>query len=833
MWVYGALVYSGGVVIILHMDEYDFKIIEAKWQKRWEEEKLFAPREETPGRKMYVLDMFPYPSGDGLHVGHVKIYTASDVVSRYLRMKGMNVLHPTGWDAFGLPTENTAIKKKIHPAVLTKQNIERFKKQMQAVGYSYDWEREINTSDPDYYRWTQWIFTKLFDMGLAYEATIPINWCPSCKTGLANEEVEDGVCERCKTAVIKKPIRQWMLKITKYADRLLQGIDGLDWPEAILEMQRNWVGRSEGAEVDFRVEGSDETIKVFTTRLDTIHGATYLVVAPEHELVIKLLSDQGQGIVLANKEEAQAYVTQVKDRSDRDRVAEGKKKSGVELKGVTVINPVNHQPMPVWIADYVLGGYGTGAVMAVPAHDERDFLFANEYKLPIVQVIQPKLAQSGAQLPYTSEGILINAGDQSGLKSEAAREVLVKVLQLKGLGRKKVNYFLRDWVFSRQRYWGEPIPIIHCEECGAVAVPEDELPVKLPELKEFEPTGTGESPLAAAEDWIKVKCPNCPRIGRRETNTMPQWAGSSWYWLRYLDPKNQAALANRDEMDKWLPVDLYVGGAEHAVLHLLYARFWNMVLFDQGVVAHEEPFTRFRTVGLLLGEDGQKMSKSRGNVINPDTVISRVGADALRVYVMFMGPFSNAMPWSEASLNGVNRFLRRVWQRVNTLLDKLTEEDTGEMNYVLHDTIRRVSEGIEQFKFNTAVAALMEMLNKLETIQTVPRIVLEDFVVMLAPLAPHLAEELWEKLGHPESLTYRAWPKLNQAVLADAKKRMAVQVNGKVRGEIDAMPGMAQSKAEEMARLDKNVSKHLGAGVVKKVIYIEGRMLNFVVENKA
>ena len=694
------------------MDEYDFKIIEAKWQKRWEEEKLFAPREETPGRKMYVLDMFPYPSGDGLHVGHVKIYTASDVVSRYLRMKGMNVLHPTGWDAFGLPTENTAIKKKIHPAVLTKQNIERFKKQMQAVGYSYDWEREINTSDPDYYRWTQWIFTKLFDMGLAYEATIPINWCPSCKTGLANEEVEGGVCERCKTAVVKKPIRQWMLKITKYADRLLQGIDGLDWPEAILEMQRNWVGRSEGAEVDFRVEGSDETIKVFTTRLDTIHGATYLVVAPEHELVIKLLSDQGQGIVLANKEEAQAYVTQVKDRSDRDRVAEGKKKSGVALKGVTVINPVNHQPMPVWIADYVLGGYGTGAVMAVPAHDERDFLFANEYKLPIVQVIQPKLAQSGAQLPYTSEGILINAGDQSGLKSEAAREVLVKVLQLKGLGRKKVNYFLRDWVFSRQRYWGEPIPIIHCEECGAVAVPEDELPVKLPELKEFEPTGTGESPLAAAEDWIKVKCPNCPRIGRRETNTMPQWAGSSWYWLRYLDPKNQAALANRDEMDKWLPVDLYVGGAEHAVLHLLYARFWNMVLFDQGVVAHEEPFTRFRTVGLLLGEDGQKMSKSRGNVINPATVISRVGADALRVYVMFMGPFSNAMPWSEASLNGVNRFLRRVWQRVNTLLDKLTEEDTGEMNYVLHDTIRRVSEGIEQFKFNTAVAALMEMLNK-------------------------------------------------------------------------------------------------------------------------
>lgn len=814
----------------MYMNEYDSQSIEAKWQKRWEEERLFAPRQETPGRKMYVLDMFPYPSGDGLHVGHVKIYTAADVVSRYLRMQGMNVLHPTGWDAFGLPTENTAIKKKVHPAELTKQNIERFKKQMKAVGYSYDWDREINTSDPDYYRWTQWIFIKLFNMGLAYEATIPINWCPSCKTGLANEEVQGGTCERCGTVVEKKPIRQWMLKITKYADRLLQGLDGLDWPEAVLEMQRNWIGRSEGAEIDFEVDGTREAIKVFTTRLDTIYGTTYLVLAPEHEFVMKLANDQMDGVVLGNKEEVQTYVMQVKDRSDRDRVADSKIKSGVEMKGLMVINPVSRQLIPVWIADYVLSSYGTGAVMAVPAHDERDFMFAKQHQLPILQVIQPKIAKGNAELPYTGDGILINSEEQSGLKSDAAREALVKVLQLKGEGRKKVNYFLRDWVFSRQRYWGEPIPIIHCEECGAVAVPEEDLPVRLPEVKQYEPTGTGEPPLAAATDWIEVKCPNCPRMGKRETNTMPQWAGSSWYWLRYLDPVNREVLADREIMDKWLPVDLYVGGAEHAVLHLLYARFWNMVLFDQGVVAHEDPFARFRAVGLLLGEDGQKMSKSRGNVINPDTVISRVGADALRVYVMFMGPFSNAMPWSETSLNGVSRFLRRVWKRVDSLVNQLSEQDSADMSYVLHDTIKRVSEGIEQFKFNTAVAALMEMLNKLEGGEAVSRSTLEAYVLMLSPLAPHMAEELWEQLGHPESLMYRAWPKFNPSLLVGAVKRIAVQVNGKVRGEIDMIPGMAQSKAEELARAEKNVAKYLSSGTVKKVVYVEGRMLNFVVE---
>lgn len=807
-------------VLLWCMQGYDPKVIEPKWQDRWHSEDLFAPTESTPRKKMYILDMFPYPSGDGLHVGHAKIYTASDVLSRYLRMKGFNVLHPTGWDAFGLPTENTAIKRGIHPAELTKQNIDRFRRQMQHLGLSYDREREINTTDPEYYKWTQWIFLQLFRMGLAYQDTAPINWCPSCKTGLANEEVVDGECERCGTKVEMRQMRQWMLRITKYADQLLKGIGGLDWPQFIKELQQNWIGRSSGAEIVFDVVGSSETIRVFTTRVDTLFGATYIVLSPNHPLAREVVSDECV-------KEVEKYI-QESQKSVRVDIEATKEKTGV-FTGGHAVNPVNGEEVPIWIADYVLMEYGAGAIMAVPAHDERDYAFAKKYDLPIKQVIVPKTASDEVDLPYVGSGVLIHSGGYDGQPSDRAIKGISESLQMKGRAQLKVNYRMRDWVFSRQRYWGEPIPIIHCEKCGAVPVPEKDLPVELPQVEKYEPTGTGDSPLAAVEDWVNVKCPMCPRMGKRETNTMPQWAGSSWYWLRYLDPHNSEEIAGSEKMKRWLPVDLYIGGAEHAVLHLLYARFWHKVLFDAGVVPQDEPFKRFRAVGLVMGEDGQKMSKSRGNVINPDDVVDEYGADTLRVYEMFMGPFDGSVAWNTDGIRGARRFLDRVWSVVNSHVQSSAQDSDG-VELAFHKTIKRVSESTEQLRFNTAISSMMEFLNVIEKQASVSLSTLKGFVLLLAPYAPHIAEELWEILGHGQSLVYQPWPKYDDVIVGSADVNIPVQVNGKVRGELAIAPGVSKDEVERRSKEIPNIAKYLDGNEVSNVVFVPDKLINFVLK---
>lgn len=807
-------------------DSYEFKTIEPKWQKTWLEQNLFAAPEGVEGQKRYVLDMFPYPSGDGLHVGHVKIYTASDVVARYLRMRGFQVLHPTGWDAFGLPTENSAIKFGIHPRDLTARNIDRFRAQMQRLGLSYDWQREINTTDPEYYRWTQWIFLKLFRMGLAYQATAPINWCPSCQTGLANEEVIEGKCERCGTPVEMRPMRQWMLRITKYADQLLEGLGGLDWPHFIRDLQQNWIGRSEGVDIAFGIFKGG-SLKVFTTRPDTIMGVTYVVISPNHPLLNDLTLSEQQAQVAA-------YVAEASKPASWD-VQTVKEKTGV-FTGSYAVHPMTGEQLPIWVADYVLMSYGSGAVMAVPAHDERDYQFAHTYQLTIKPVIMPALSSGETPLPYTSEGVLVNSEQFDGQPTGEARKNILQWLQLHGKAQKAVHYKLRDWVFSRQRYWGEPIPIIHCRKCGVVPVPEKDLPVLLPEVAKYEPTGTGESPLAAIEEWVNVKCPTCPNMARRETNTMPQWAGSSWYWLRYTSPHFAGGVAESTALSKWLPVDLYVGGSEHAVLHLLYARFWHKVLFDSGVVNHEEPFTQFRAVGLVIGEDGQKMSKSRGNVVNPDKVVDEYGADTLRVYEMFMGPFEASAQWSTDGIKGAHRFLQRAWHLFEghfTSLPAQHDPEVAEGEKVLlavHRTIRRVTESTEQFKFNTAISALMELLNILEGEKHLARKTLEVYVLLLAPYAPHVSEELWRGLGHAGSLMYEPWPKENERLLASADVNMAVQVNGKVRGVLTVRPGGVQMDIESQAKQLPNVAKHLTGKAVRHVVFVADRLINFVVE---
>jgi leucyl-tRNA synthetase len=801
---------------------YDPKAIESKWQQRWLDERLFAVQEDSPKQKMYVLDMFPYPSGDGLHVGHVKIYTASDVVSRYLRMKGFNVLHPTGWDAFGLPTENSAIKYKIQPAVLTERNIERFRGQMRRLGLSYDWDREINTTDPNYYKWTQWIFLQLYKMGLAYEATVPINWCPKDKTGLANEEVVDGCCERCGTPVEQRPMRQWMLRITKYADRLLEGLGGVDWPNSIKELQKNWIGRSEGVEILFPVDGSAETLPVFTTRADTIYGVTYIVLSPQHPLLEKIVTpEQKEAVVQYQTEHSQTAAAR----------EEAKEKTGV-FTGSYGVHPFTQAKLPIWVADYVLMNYGTGAIMAVPAHDARDFELAKKYNLPVQQVVVPMEAKGEASLPYTGEGVLINSGQFDGQSATQAQEGITSILQLQQKAKKTTHYTLRDWVFSRQRYWGEPIPIIHCEKCGVVPVREEDLPVTLPPVANYEPTGTGESPLAAIKEWVEVKCPTCPNMARRETNTMPQWAGSSWYWLRYLDPHFTEGIADAANIAKWLPVDLYVGGAEHAVLHLLYARFWHKALFDAGVTMREEPFQRFRAVGLLLGEDGQKMSKSRGNVVNPDQVVEEYGADTLRVYEMFMGPFDQPAAWDTHGIKGVQRFLRRVWERFEgvTMQTAMAAAAPMEIQVQIEKTIKKVAEGTEQFKFNTSIAALMELLNSLEPLPAVDRKLAETYVLLLAPYAPHICEELWQRFGHAQSLMYQAWPLPNEAVLKQAALSIPVQVNSKVRAILSVPAGLTQNDLEKTARAMPNVQKYLAGKEVVKIVFVADKLLNFVVK---
>lgn len=800
------------------MKPYDHTKIEKKWQKKWTQTRLYKTANDRKKPKAYVLDMFPYPSGEGLHVGHPKGYIASDIYARYMRMNGHNILHPMGWDAFGLPAEQYAIKTKTHPRVATQKNTKRYKEQLNLLGLSYDWDREVNTTDPAFYKWTQWIFLKMFEKGLAYESYEPINWCPSCQTGLANEDLENGKCERCGSGVERKPMRQWVLAITKYADKLLKGLDKLDWPESIKESQRNWIGRSEGVQFSIPVADTEEDIEVFTTRIDTVFGMSYVVLAPEHPLVEKLA---GQ---ITNMKEARAYVAQANKKSDLERTELAKEKTGVRLEGIEAVNPFNGHKVPVFIADYVLGGYGTGAVMAVPAHDERDFAFAKHYSLSIT------ISISGGNVSDTAfvlDGTLVNSGEFTGLDSKTAREKMAAWLVKEKLGKKKVNYKLRDWVFSRQRYWGEPIPIIHCEKCGAVPVPEKDLPVKLPDVKSYAPTGTGESPLAGIAKWVNTKCPKCKGLGKRETNTMPQWAGSSWYYLRYIDPENRRALVDKKKEAYWSPVDLYVGGAEHATRHLIYARFWHKFLYDMGVVHNPEPFMRLQHVGLVMAEDGRKMSKRYGNVVNPDDVVKTYGADTLRLYEMFMGPFDQAAAWSTQSIIGPRRFLERVWalaERVDPKAPLSAETET-----LLHRTIKKVGEDIESFGFNTAVSSLMILANEFDKHERIPTASFEILVRLLAPFVPHIAEELWVGLGKKGSVHTAPWPTYDKKKLVAQEMTLAVQVNGKVRGVLTVPTKTAEKAILEAAQTLESVAPWLAQGQVKRIIHVPGKVVNIVV----
>jgi leucyl-tRNA synthetase len=813
--------------------------IEPRAQALWEKLGLYqADSSESsptgigdPKKDLYVLDMFPYPSGEGLHVGHVEGYTATDIYSRYKRMRGFNVLHPMGWDAFGLPAENTAIKLKTHPRKLVEKNVARFKSQLKRMGFSYDWSREINTTDPEYYKWTQWIFLKLFHLGLAYEAVVPINWCPSCKTGLANEEVVGGRCERCKTEVIKKDMRQWMLKITKYSERLLEGLDGLDWPEGIKELQRNWIGRSEGAVVSFKGVGGRElgvettNIDVYTTRIDTIFSGTYVILAPEHPFV-----EQNKACI-ENWEEVEKYRTATKSVAEIERTAKERVATGVPLKGVSVINPATGETMPVWIADFVLAHYGTGAVFA-DAHDQRDFDLAKKYNIPLKVSIQPVGDTDFSKIEnleecFEGEGVLVNSEQFNGLTSAEARPEIISWLQEKGLAKAETNFKLRDWVFSRQRYWGEPIPVIHCEKCGVQPVPEDQLPVLLPEVENYEPTGTGESPLAGIESWVNTICPKCGAPAKRETNTMPQWAGSCWYFLRFADPADQTLGFEWQKMERWLPVDLYVGGAEHAVLHLLYSRFWIKALYDGGYLPFEEPFKALRNQGMIQGPDGQKMSKSRGNVINPDDVVDQYGADALRLFEMFLGPFEQNKPWDDKAITGVSRFLYRIWRM------EMSVESGVDVKKALHRLIKKVSDDIESMKFNTAVSSMMEFVNLIEK-TGITKTDFEKFVLVLAPFAPHLAEDLWQNMQtkpykNGQSATVQVWPEFDVTLLQDETMNIVIQVNGKVRGAVEVEKNLPDEAVQKIVAEQEVAKKWLDGKEIVRVIVVSGRLVNFVV----
>jgi leucyl-tRNA synthetase len=790
------------------MEKYDHKKIEKKWQQRWAEARLYRTADDTSKPKAFILDMFPYPSGEGLHVGHPKGYIATDIYSRFKRMQGYSVLHPMGWDAFGLPAENYAIKNKVHPRAAVEKNIATFKEQLAGVGFDYDWEREINTTDPLYYRWTQWIFLQLFKKGLAYQSNEPINWCPSCMTGLANEDLDGTVCERCGTEVVKKALPQWVLKITAYADRMLADLDALEWPEHIKMAQRNWIGRSEGAEIDFALAGLEQKITVFTTRPDTLFGATYMVVAPEHPLLVELKAQ------IQNWDEVAIYTATAVQKAEIDRTAEGKEKTGVKLQGIQAINPATKEEIPVFVADYVLADYGTGAIMAVPAHDERDFAFAQKFGLPLKKVIS-----SNDELS-TGYGVLENSGEFSGLQSDEAKK---KITESVG-GKLATTYKIKDWVFSRQRYWGEPIPIIHCPTHGAVAVPEEQLPVLLPEVTSYEPSGTGESPLATIAEWVNTTCPTCGGPAKRETNTMPQWAGSSWYYLRFMDPHNNAALVDPAKEKYWAPVDVYVGG-DHAVRHLIYARFWHKFLFDIGAVSTIEPFARLEFLGFILAEDGRKMSKRYGNVINPTDVVATYGADAFRVYEMFMGPFENTVAWSTNSIAGTTRFVERVWR----MGEKVQAEPVATLDATLNQTIKKVGDDIEAFKFNTAVSQMMIFLNAAEKEGALGKAQWESFLAILAPFAPHTTDELWEMLGHAESIHATAWPSFDLSKLQESRVQIAIQVNSKVRGTIALAPDTPKEEALEAARAEEGVSKWLRQGKEAKAVYVPGKIINFVI----
>ncbi|MEW6616909.1 MAG: leucine--tRNA ligase [Patescibacteria group bacterium] len=797
------------------MKKYDPSKIERKWQDIWEKDGTYIADDKSKKEKKYVLIEFPYPSGEGLHMGHLRPYVAGDTYSRLLRMKGYEVMYPIGWDAFGLPAENFAIKKGIHPSISTAKNIANAKVQLKSWGMGFDWSREVNTTDPNYYKWTQWIFLKLFKAGLAYEAKGLINWCPSCKTGLANEEVEGGICERCGTTVEKKELRQWYLKITAYAEKLLQGLKTLEWENKIKIQQENWIGRSEGAEIEFKILNSEFWLKVFTTRPDTLFGATYMVVAPEHEIVSKLKSQ------ISNFSDVEKYITETKNKSEEERI-ENKEKTGVELKGIKAINPVNNEEIPIFAADYVLSGYGTGAIMAVPAHDERDFEFAKKFELPIKIVISDGKISEPLHEAYVGDGVLVNSKKFNGLSIEEAKEKITEFVK----GKKQVQYRLRDWVFSRQRYWGEPIPLIHCEKCGIVPVPEEELPVTLPEVKKYEPTGTGESPLAAIESWVNTTCPKCGGSGKRETNTMPQWAGSSWYYLRYTDPKNEKEFAGEELLKRWLPVDVYFGGMEHTTLHLLYSRFWHEFLYDEKFVPTPEPYKRRIPHGIILGADGEKMSKSRGNVANPDAIVKEFGADALRMYELFLGPHEATVSWNERGILGVSRFLERVYKLFQSKENEGEEESM--VRGALHETIKKVGEDIEVFKFNTVVSALMILLNQIEN-KKISRETKEIFLKLLAPLTPHIAEELWHELGNENSIHTSAWPVFDATLVEKDLFMVVVQVNGKVRGQIEVAKNIPQEEMERLALMNEKVKSYTEGKTIKKFIYVPGKIINIVV----
>ena len=842
------------------MSSYPFSATEPKWQKYWAENKTFAVTEDPSfprEKRAYVLDMFPYPSGAGLHVGHPEGYTATDIYCRYLRMNGFNVLHPMGFDSFGLPAENYAIQTGTHPAITTEKNINTFRRQIKSLGFCYDWDREISTCDPSYYHWTQWIFEKLYEKGLAYESQAPINWCPHCKTGLANEEVKEGKCERCGAQVEKKNIRQWVLKITAYAQRLLDDLDLVDWPESVKLMQRNWIGKSEGASVLFQVKGlendPDGKLEVFTTRCDTLFGATYMVVSPEHPLVAKLTTKE-------NEKAVRDYIDQAAKKSDLDRTDLAKEKTGV-FSGSYAINPVNGKEIPIWIADYVLISYGTGAIMAVPAHDTRDWEFAKKFNLPIIEVLKSEVDVQ--QQAWTEDGVHVNSGFLDGLNKADAIARMIEFLEQRKIGHKMVNYKLRDWIFSRQRYWGEPIPLIHCKHCGTVLVPENELPLTLPEVKSYQPSGTGESPLANIDSWVNCTCPKCGGPARRETNTMPQWGGSCWYYLRYIDPKNTKAFVDPAKEKYWMPVDLYIGGTEHAVLHLLYARFWHKVLFDLGLVSTPEPFARLVNQGMITSyayqrankslvpadqvtekepgvfvdnETGEvlerviaKMSKSLKNVINPDEVIAQYGADTMRMYEMFMGPLQVSKPWSTTGIAGVWRFIDRVWRLGD---EKQITEDKAPVEILrsLHKTIKKVTEDTATLNFNTAISQMMVYINDLSKLDTLPREAWEPMILMMAPYAPHLAEELWAKAGHKPSVANVAWPKYDEAMTLDDEIQIVCQINGKVRAKLMLPRDASKDQIIAAAKANENVKKYLDGSVVVKEIVVPGKLVSFVVK---
>ena len=850
------------------MSKYPFESIEPKWQKYWDENKTFRVTEDAnfpKEKRMYVLDMFPYPSAAGLHVGHPEGYTATDIYCRYLRMNGYNVLHPMGYDAFGLPAENYAIKTGTHPKTTTNANIEHFTKQIKSLGFSYDWDRCVSTCEPEYYKWTQWIFLQLYKKGLAYEAETPINWCPSCMTGLANEEVKDGKCERCHSEVTHKTIRQWILKITEYADRLDSDLEGLDWPESVKAMQHNWIGKSTGAEVTFTVADKDgkpteDNLTVYTTRCDTLFGATYMVVSPEHKIISKITTAE-------QAEAVKAYQEAAAKKSDLERTDLNKDKTGV-FSGSYAINPVNGKLIPIWIADYVLISYGTGAIMAVPAHDTRDWDFAKKFNLPIIEVLKSEVDVQ--EQAWTEDGIHVNSEFLDGLNKQDAINKMLEFLEEKKIGKKAINYKLRDWVYSRQRYWGEPIPLVHCPDCGTVPVPEEELPLTLPEVKSYQPTGTGESPLAAIDSWVNCKCPKCGKDAKRETNTMPQWGGSCWYYLRYLDPKNNDKFVSKEAENYWMPVDLYIGGAEHAVLHLLYARFWHKVLYDLGLVSTKEPFQRLVNQGMITSfayqrknktlvpvdeveqkDDGNwyekatgekleqvvaKMSKSLKNVVNPDDEIRSYGADSVRMYEMFMGPLTMSKPWATQGIVGIHRFLEKVWVlSEKTLSDidingKLEDKKLVSLRKTFTQTVKKVGDDTSSLNFNTAISQMMIFVNELSKFDAIPTAIWTDFVKILSPYAPHLGEELWEKLGNKKSIAYEAWPTYNEEFLKDDTKEIVVMVNGKLRDKFEAAPGSDDETLKTMAFDREGVKKHTDGKEVVKVIVVKDKLVNIVVK---